>query len=210
MVVEKKTSPLALSMRLPNTPGLSSIPSLHSHSNTVQRPTTAYTQQNKQFTTLGKKIKHHRTTEVTIWVIHNSDWEIRFLSHSWLYRYQNDSTGIHNNSKFWKINQQRFLSLENGGEMSQKHWGRNPITDHHPKWNSQPKESEERLSMRVKNTHTAKSPETKFTHSQIVNVRQLSQFFAWGKYTQPIPKLWILHIGESWRTKNGSPSLFVR
>ena len=46
-VVEKKANPLALSVWLPNTPGLSSKPSPHSHSNTVHILTTTYTQQNK-------------------------------------------------------------------------------------------------------------------------------------------------------------------
>ena len=53
--MEKKAIPLALSMRLPNTPGLSRIPSLHSHSNIVQIPTTAYTQQNRAIHRSGEE-----------------------------------------------------------------------------------------------------------------------------------------------------------
>ena len=75
-VVEKKASPLALSVWLPNTPSLSSKPIPHPHSNIVRRPTTTYMKPNKLFTSLTGENKP--------------------LNHSCPYRGQNDSTTIYN------------------------------------------------------------------------------------------------------------------
>ena len=73
--MENKAIPIALSVWLPNTPGLSRKSSVHCHSNTVLRPTTTYTQKKKRFNAL--------TREFDSWVILGpimAKWLIRIYS----------------------------------------------------------------------------------------------------------------------------------
>ena len=103
--VEKKSSPLALLVWLPNTPGLSSNPCLHSHSNTVQ---------DQLLHTLNKQEIHSFDWEFDSWFVlgpimaKKTQWEST-ATHK-LKRTHNTQNRGENNSPISTLKQREYTS----------------------------------------------------------------------------------------------------
>ena len=162
-----------------------------------------------------------------IWAIHSSDWIIQFQSHYWPYRGQNNSTRTHNNPKFMgkpaaisQLHEEGNATCMKVNSHSQTHNMKRTTHSKIPKTNIHTLETSICLRERAQRgclmmRGNVQGPQSwmRTTHSKIVKVRKLSQFFAWVKMKNggcgPFSSCpcedehapwWSVHVGKDWQS----------